>query len=176
MICIIAAYDKNRVIGRDGALPWSLKKDMERFKNITFGHTVVMGRKTYDSIGHPLKNRRNIVFSRDGLFSAEGCESCGSVDDILTLAENEPVFIVGGESIYKAMLPMIDTVYVTKIDAAFDADRYFPNLDEDPAFAMDWQAEEACEENGYSYRFVRYKRVNSNGEDKDAAPEDSEER
>ncbi len=128
MICIIAAYDKNRVIGRDGALPWSLKKDMERFKNITFGHTVVMGRKTYDSIGHPLKNRRNIVFSRNGLFSAEGCEKCDNVDDILNLAKNETVFIIGGESIYRLFIEYADILYITEIDALFSGDRFFPEF------------------------------------------------
>ena len=155
MICIIAAYDKNRVIGRDGALPWSLKKDMERFKNITFGHTVVMGRKTYDSIGHPLKNRRNIVFSRDGLFSAEGCESCGSVDDILTLAENEPVFIVGGESIYRLFIDYADILYITEIDAIFTGDRFFPVFDKS-AYICDEKTVTDC---GTVLHFKTYRRI-----------------
>lgn len=172
----VVAVDRNWAIGKGDKLLCHLPGDLKYFKELTIGKKILVGRKTLDSFpgGRPLPGRENIVVTRDPSFEREGCTVCHSLEEALSQAGD--VIVCGGESIYRAMLPVTDTVYVTKIDAAFDADRYFPNLDEDPDFEMDWQAEEACEENGYSYRFVRYKRVNSNGEDEDAAPEAGESR
>ncbi len=168
----IVAADRNWGIGKGNRLLCHLPGDLRYFKEKTIGKRILIGRKTLDSFpgGRPLPGRENIVLSRDPSFAREGCTLCRSIEEARRLTGD--VIVCGGESVYRAMLPWVDTVYVTKIDEAFDADRYFPDLDADPAFEIDWQAEESCEENGIRYRFVRYKRVNSNGEDKDCKAED----
>ena len=174
MFKAIVACARNWAIGKGNRLLCHLPGDLQYFKEKTLGKRILVGRKTLDSFpgGRPLPGRENIVLTRDPAFAREGCTVCRSIEEAMTLTGD--VIVCGGESIYRAMLPAVDTVYVTKIDAAFDADRYFPDLDQDPDFVMDWQAEECCEENGYSYRFVRYVRVNRNDEDEDTTPETGE--
>ena len=172
MFKAIVAVDRNWAIGKGDRLLCHLPGDLRYFKEKTLGKKILVGRKTLDSFpgGRPLPGRENYVLTRDPSFAREGCLVCHDLEEVLALPED--VIICGGQSVYTALLPWIDTVYVTKIDAAFDADRYFPDLDADPDFVMDWQAEECCEDNGYTYRFVRYVRTNSNGEDKDCKAED----
>lgn len=171
MFTAIVACDRNWAIGKGNQLLCHLPGDLRYFKEKTIGKRILIGRKTLDSFpgGRPLPGRDNIVLTRDPSFEREGCTVCHSFEEACAL-EGE-VFICGGESVYRGMLPYTDTVYVTKIDAAFEADRYFPDLDSDPAFAVDWQAEESCEENGYRYRFVRYKRIIDHGEGDNQAKE-----
>ncbi len=130
MISIIAAVGRNWVIGKNNALPWGhLPADMKHFKETTTGHTVVMGSRTWESIGRALPNRRNVVLASDPAFTAPGCEVVHSVDEVLQLAENEEIFICGGGMVYKTFLPNADRLYLTFIDEDFDGDTYFPFQD-----------------------------------------------
>lgn len=130
MINLIVAVDKNNVIGYEGGLPWGrLPNDLKHFKNVTTGHTVVMGRKTFESIGKPLPNRHNIVMSRSNrLF--EGCATLTpeQLPDFLEYYRENDVFIIGGAEIYKLFLPHANTVYLTAINGSFIGDTLFPNL------------------------------------------------
>ena len=125
MISLIAAVGKNYELGKDNKLIWHFKKDMEYFKEVTTGKTVVMGRKTYESIGRPLPNRRNIVITSRML---EGVETVKTVDEILDM--HEDIFIIGGASIYEEFIKYADKIYLTLIDKEYDADTYFPTFDE----------------------------------------------
>lgn len=130
-ISIIVAMSENRVIGRGGDLPWHISADLKRFRHITTGHSIIMGRKTYDSIGRPLPNRRSIIISRDGAIARKGAEVVTSLDAALSLtADEEEAFIIGGSSIYKLALPLADKLYVTQIHAQVDGDVYFPDIDQ----------------------------------------------
>ena len=125
MISLIAAVGKNYELGKDNKLIWHFKKDMEYFKEVTTGKTVVMGRKTYESIGRPLPNRRNIVITSRML---EGVETVKTVDEILDM--HDDIFIIGGASIYEEFIKYADKIYLTLIDKEYDADTYFPTFDE----------------------------------------------
>lgn len=157
---LIVAVDKNWAIGKGGDQLCYLKEDLKRFKELTSGHTVILGRKTLATFpgGRPLKNRDNLILSRDPNFRAEGAQVLRDVPTLLAAAPKDS-FVIGGGSVYKALLPYCDTAYVTKIDHAFsDADTFFPNLDADPA----WQAvstEEPLEQDGLVYRYVTYTRI-----------------
>lgn len=155
---LIVAADRNWAIGNKGRLLCHLPKDLKYFKEKTLGKTVVMGRKTLESLpgGKPLKNRKNVVLTRRSDFSAEGCILASSVEDILAQQDDE-MMVIGGESVYRQLLPYCESCYVTRIDEAFDADTYFPDLDNNDDFSLIWQSEE-CEENGIRYRFTEYRR------------------
>jgi dihydrofolate reductase len=153
----VVAVDRNWAIGKGDKLLCHLPGDLKYFKELTIGKKILVGRKTLDSFpgGRPLPGRENIVVTRDPSFEREGCTVCHSLEEALSQAGE--VIVCGGDSIYRAMLPMTDTVYVTKIDAAFDADRYFPNLDEDP----EWEITADSDEMTYfdiAYQFVKYER------------------
>ncbi|CZF84061.1 Dihydrofolate reductase type 3 [Grimontia celer] len=127
-ISMIAAMAKGRVIGKDNAMPWHLPADFAWFKQNTLGKPVIMGRKTYESIGRPLPGRRNIVISRDENWSAEGVESTISIDAAIALAGNvEEVVIIGGGTIYQACMPRADKLCLTFIDAEIEGDTCFPD-------------------------------------------------
>ena len=135
---LIAAADKNWAIGRDGKLLCHLPGDLKYFKEKTTGKTVVMGRKTLESLpgSKPLPNRRNIVLTKDPSFEKEGCEIVHSVDELFDILGEEPVMVMGGASVYEQLLPYCDSCYITKIDACFDADTYIANLDEKDDFQL----------------------------------------
>ncbi|MFQ3229323.1 dihydrofolate reductase [Reinekea sp.] len=135
-VSMIWAMAENNVIGRDNKLPWHLPNDLKYFKQITTGKPVIMGRKTYDSIGRPLPNRTNIVITRDTRFNAEGVKVVNSLDDAIELAEatclvnaQEEVIVMGGAEIYKLCLPRADRLYVTLVHAEVEGDAYFPAID-----------------------------------------------
>jgi len=129
IISAVVAIAENNAIGKNNQLLWRLPNDLKHFKAITSGHTVIMGRKTYDSVGKPLPNRRNIVITRQNI-SIEGCEVVASVAEALALCRAEQeVFIVGGAEIYQLAMPLTDRIYLTIVHQAFDADAYFPQLD-----------------------------------------------
>ncbi|MCX7039949.1 MAG: dihydrofolate reductase [Spirochaetes bacterium] len=135
MISLVAAVAAHRVIGNQGRLPWRLPADLARFKRLTTGHAVLMGRKTFQSIGRPLPGRRNIVLSRDPDFSAAGCQIARSVGDSLTASGlsvdgGGELFVIGGASTYELFLPLADRLYVTRIAAEVPGDAFFPALDE----------------------------------------------
>ena len=130
-LSLVVAMSENHVIGRDGRLPWRLPDDLKRFKELTTGHTIIMGRKTFDSIGRPLPNRRNIVVTRQEGWSSQGVEVAHSLDEALTAARSDgEVFIIGGEQIYRAALPRADTIHLTRVHATVEGDAQFPPLEE----------------------------------------------
>ena len=129
-LSIIVAMDDNQLIGKDNALPWHLPADLGYFKKTTTGKTVLMGRKTYESIGRPLPNRRNVVVSRNTDFEAEGCEVVGSIEAALELAkDDDEVMVMGGASFYEQMLPSADRLYITQIEGEYEGDAHFPKFD-----------------------------------------------
>ncbi len=160
---IIVAVDKNWGIGKDNRLLVSIPADMKFFRTTTTGKVVVMGRKTLESFpgGQPLKNRTNIVLTRDVNYKVKDAVIVHSVEELLEELkkyDSEEVYVIGGDSVYSAMLDHCDTAYVTKIDFAYEADTWFPNLDE----REDWSPAEASEEQTYfdlEYQFVKYKKI-----------------
>ena len=155
---LIVAVDENWAIGKGGDQLVYISADLKRFKELTTGHPVILGRKTLATFpgGKPLKNRRNLILSATPGYSVEGAEVYPDVDSLLTAAP-EDAFVIGGESVYRALLDKCDTAYVTKIHAAFPADRYFPDLDRLP----DWAAEEESdplEEDGLCFHYVTYRK------------------
>ena len=136
IICLIVAVSRNGVIGRDNQLPWHLPEDLKYFKSVTMGKPILMGRKTYDSIGRPLPGRTNIVITRDPQWRADGVEVAGSLQDALAMAEKacasagaEEIMVIGGEQIYRMTLPAADRLYLTQVDAEVEGDAYFPEVD-----------------------------------------------
>jgi dihydrofolate reductase len=127
-LTLVAAMGRNRVIGRDGDMPWHFSEDLKHFKRTTLGGVMIMGRKTFDSIGRPLPGRRSIVITRSTDWSHEGVEVVHSLDEALALAGTEaPVFVVGGGEIYAQALPLATRLVLTEIDDAPDGDTYFPD-------------------------------------------------
>ena len=157
---LIAAVDSRGAIGRsDGSLLFHIPEDMARFKELTMGTTVIMGRKTLESLpgGKPLAGRRNIVLTRNGDYSCEGAEICRSAAELRELCEGIPgeKFVIGGGEIYRLLMPLCDKAYITRIDADGGGDVFMP------PFGEMWQLEkrsEVYEHNGISYRFEEYKR------------------
>jgi dihydrofolate reductase len=134
IISLIAALDEAGGIGFKGRLPWHLSQDLKRFKNITLGHHLILGRKTFQAIGGPLPGRQMIVLSRDPDFQAEGCLICPDLDQALELAEvsgEGEVFVIGGGEVYREALPLADRLYLTFVEVSSEADTFFPPLDEE---------------------------------------------
>jgi dihydrofolate reductase len=156
MIKIIVAMSKNRVIGNNNELIWKLSSDLKRFKELTTEHPVVMGRKTYESIGRPLPNRRNIIITRNLEYEVEGCEVVSSLEEALLLTNNN-CFIIGGGEIYKQSLEVADKIYLTLVHKEFEGDTTFPELGSDWA-TIDTKDFEADEKNEYNYSFIEYDR------------------
>lgn len=154
-ISIIAAVAKNRVIGKDNKLPWNLPADLKHFKDLTLGKPIVMGQKTFESIGKPLPGRTNVVLTLDKSFNPSGCIMAHSIEEALEKAGNcQEVMICGGASVYKQFLPRADKMYLTLIEGDFEGDAYFPEFD-----WQDWQETERIEnqpdkENHYKYTFL----------------------
>ena len=129
LVSIIVAMAKNRVIGREGKLPWHLPSDLQRFKQLTMGHTLLMGSHTFESIGQPLPGRRTIVLSRDPDYQAVDCEVATSIAAALQLAKPaEELFICGGADIYRQTLPFAERIYLTELENEIAGDAYFPEL------------------------------------------------
>ncbi len=130
-IVLIAAMAANRVIGRDNAIPWRLPGDLARFKQTTMGHPIIMGRRTFESIGRALPGRRNIVLTRRRGFTAPGCEVVHSLDEALAACRNEEkAFIIGGEQLYRDTLPLADEIILTVLDQEVEGDTFFPEVPE----------------------------------------------
>lgn len=127
MISIICAMGKNRAIGKDQALPWHLPADLRHFKEITMGSTIIMGRKTYETINRPLPGRKNIIITRKESYQAEGCTVCSSLDQAIKSADSDEIFIIGGGEIYREALPRAEKLYLTIIDLEPEADTFFPD-------------------------------------------------
>ena len=146
-ISIIAAIGQNRELGKDNKLLWNIPEDMERFKTITMGHPVVMGRKTYESIGHPLAGRINIVLTKDKNFKAEGVLVAHTFEEAVSIGESRnsnEIFVIGGGKVYHHTIKLADKLYLTVVEGKFDADTFFPNYAD--------------------FKRVLYKRESSNGQ------------
>lgn len=128
-VILIAAVGSNRVIGRDNDLPWRIREDLQHFKQLTLGHTLVMGRKTYDSIGRPLPGRRTVVVTRQPDWSADGVEVVHALDQAFKLADGNDVYVAGGGEIYRQALPYADRLELTEVDQAPAGDVTFPEFD-----------------------------------------------
>jgi len=153
-ISLIVAMSENRVIGRGGALPWHLSADLRRFKQITMGHSIIMGRKTFESIGRLLPGRTSIVLSRQSDLDAGGALVAPSLEEALRLAAgDDEAFIIGGEEVYRLALPVADRLYVTAVHAHLDGDRWFPELSENEWRLGRETRHPADEKNGYDYSF-----------------------
>ncbi|MBI5920333.1 MAG: dihydrofolate reductase [Betaproteobacteria bacterium] len=159
-ITLIAAVARNNVIGLDNAMPWRLPEDLKRFKALTLGHPVIMGRKTWESLGRPLPGRTNIVISRNPAFTASGATPTGSLEAALAQAAatgTDETFIIGGAEIYRQALPLADRLQLTMIEQEFAGDAFFPSWD-----AAEWhetQREQHRAEAGFDYAFVTYARL-----------------
>ena len=156
-VSLVAAVARDGGIGRDGGLLVRLPEDMKRFRRITMGSPIVMGRKTWQSIGRPLPGRRSIVVSRNPAFRAEGAETASSLDDALALVHDAPrAFVIGGAAIYALALPLADALELTEIDATFPADVFFPAWDR-AAFTQTMR-EPNVGADGIGYAFATYSR------------------
>lgn len=161
MISIIAAIGKNNELGKKNQLLWSLPADMKHFKKITTGHTVIMGQKTYESIGRPLPNRRNIVLTRDKDFKAEGVEISDSLEKTIASLQDsdEEVFIIGGGQIYKQSMDFADKLYITHVDMADkDADTFFPEIIPIIWNEVSHEENKKDDKNPYNYTFSVYEK------------------
>lgn len=130
MIGLIVAYSKNRVIGNSGCIPWKIKGEQKRFKELTTGNVVIMGRRSYEEIGHPLPNRTTIVVSGTKNYDADNCIIVKSLEEAVKIAGDRNVYISGGESLYKEALSIADKMYITEIELEVEGDTYFPEFDE----------------------------------------------
>jgi len=156
IISLIVAMDEKRGIGKDGKLPWRLSSDLKRFRELTMGHHMIVGRKTFESIGKPLPGRQTIVVTRNASFKADGCIVAGSVQAALAAAQErgEPeVFVIGGAEIYTQTLDVADRVYLTQVHAQVDADTFFPELKHDRWRETQNAFQAADDRNQYSFSF-----------------------
>lgn len=158
LVSIIVAVAKNGVIGKDNQLIWRLSDDLKNFRKLTTGHAVIMGRKTYDSIGKPLPNRVNIVISRQKDLEIEGCVIANSFENALEkaqkLSEKEEVFIIGGENIYNQALSIADKLYYTVVNVIIEGDAFFPKLDKNQWNVINRTQFSANEKNEYNFEVI----------------------
>lgn len=154
---LIVAYARNQTIGRDNTLPWKLPGDLAHFKRTTTGCPILMGRKTWDSLGRPLPGRRNIVITRDRSLASPGADFVSSLSEALALVrEAQQVFVIGGAQIYQEALPLADRVIATEIQAEIEGDAFFAKLD--PAQWVEHSRISQPPENGLAYDLVEYQR------------------
>ena len=159
---IIAAADRNWAIGKSGDLLYHLPQDMKFFRETTQNSVVVMGRKTLESFpgGRPLKNRVNIVLTRNNDYEKDGVVVCHSIDELCEILKeytDKNIFVIGGEEIYRQLLPMCTKAYITRVDATSEADSFFPDLDDDPYWHITHTSEDLSD-NGITFRFVTYEK------------------
>ena len=160
-VSLLAAVARGGVIGRDNAIPWRIPEDARRFRALTMGHAVVMGRRTWDSLPdrfRPLPGRRNVVVTRNPDWHADGVERAASLDDALRLLDSAPeVFVIGGGELYAEALPLADALLLTEIEADVEGDTYFPSWDR--AAFREKSREQHVSETGLPFSFVTYKRT-----------------
>jgi dihydrofolate reductase len=154
MVKIIVATSKNRVIGDSNSLIWHLPADLKRFKELTTGNPIVMGRKTYESIGRPLPNRRNIIITRDTKYEVDGCETVNSLEEALMICNNN-CFIIGGGEIYNQSMEIADQIYLTLVHEDFEGDTTFPEIGSEWKMVTS-QDFEPDEKNKHKYSFIEY--------------------
>jgi len=153
-ISIIAAVDENRGIGKQGKMPWDIPEDLERFKQLTSGHPVIMGRKTFDSLGKPLTNRTNIIITQNSNTKIKKCFVANSLEESIKIAKEQPgsdeIFIIGGGQIYKQAIAVANKLYLTMVKGVFDVDTVFP----DYSMFSKKTFEQPGESNGFEYTFI----------------------
>ena len=158
MTAIIVAYDKNRLIGKEGGMPWYIPGELKRFRQLTENNVVIMGRKTYVSLGRPLPDRINIVLSRSENYTGENLYTAKTLADALALAKEKwpekTIYIGGGANLYAQTLDMADVLYITEIDGKFEGDTYFPAFDE----SLFTKETESHHQSTVPYTYVTYKR------------------
>jgi len=166
ILSMIVATADNNIIGKDNDMPWHLPADLAYFKKVTLGKPIIMGRKTYESIGRPLPGRRNIVISRDETYAASGIDTVVSVEQALSLVDGsdgneavDEIMVIGGGAIYKHCLPKADRLYVTHINAAIDGDTQFPHYDDGSWQKTSSELRESDDKNIYNLDFCIYQRV-----------------
>jgi dihydrofolate reductase len=158
-LTLVAAVARDGVIGREGRLPWRLPADLARFKRLTMGHPLIVGRKTWQSIGRALPGRRMIVLTRDPLFRAPGAVVAGSVEEALREAGPGEAFVAGGQAVYEAFLPLADTLALTHVDGEFPGDARFPPIPPEEWTAVSSEEGTVDAANPHPHRFVTYRRV-----------------
>jgi len=159
-IALIAAMTENRVIGRENRLPWRLSADLRRFKSLTMGKPVIMGRKTYESIGKPLPGRSNIVVTRDRDYRAQGCRVVHSLEQALEAAAgHDEVMVIGGAQLYRQTLDRAERMYLTLVKTELDGDTLFPQIEMRHWRELERESHRADEKNEYDYDFVTLERV-----------------
>jgi dihydrofolate reductase len=157
-VSIVVAISENHVIGKDNKLLWYLPNDLKHFREITTGHTVIMGRKTYDSVGKPLPKRRNIIITRQPI-TIDGCEVVNSIEAALALCKDEnEVFIVGGAEIYRQSLNLTDRIYLTIVHQDFEGDSFFPEINKAEWKEVSREDFEPDERNNLPYSFITLER------------------
>ena len=158
-VCLVAAVAVNGVIGRQGALPWHLPRDLQYFKSLTLGKPVIMGRKTWESIGRPLPKRHNVVITGQSDYAADGATVVHSPDAALRLLENEPeVMVIGGGGIYRAFLERAERLYLTEVAVEVDGDARFPEFDRREWREVSRETHAADERHAHDYAFIRLDR------------------
>ena len=161
-ITLVCAMDENRLIGKDNALPWRMPADLAFFKKTTMGKPILMGRKTWESIGRPLPGRQNIVISRDTEFAASGCDAANSIEDAIQLVkDHNEIMLIGGANLYTQVLDIADVLFITQIHHQFDGDTWFPEIDHS-VWREEWREDHERDKNNlYDYSFVKYVRAKS---------------
>jgi dihydrofolate reductase len=159
-ISIIVAASENNVIGVAGELPWRLSDDLKRFKAITMGKPIVMGRKTWDSIGRPLPGRQNVVITRQAGFAADGCDIVTSKSEVIAVtAGAAEVMVIGGSQVYELFLPDAQRLYLTRVRAEVQGDAFFPEIDESEWRLVNDESHAADDRNAFAFSFRTYERI-----------------
>ena len=160
MIIMIAAVAENNALGKNNDLLWHLPNDFKRFKAITTGHHIIMGRKTFESFPKPLPNRTHVIITRQKEYNAAGCIVVSSLEEALSVSPaNEDVFIIGGGEIYNLALPIADKLDLTKVYHTFEADAYFPEIDSKQWKLISSEHHSKDEKHQYDYSFESYERI-----------------
>jgi len=160
-LSLIVAMATNRAIGLDGQMPWHLSADLKYFKKVTMGKPIVMGRKTFEAIGRPLAGRENIIISRHSNYQAEGCQVYNSIEEVLeSYQQADELMIIGGATLYRALLPLAQRLYLTKIHQDFSADTFFPEIDESQWKLVSEKVINEDEQVDFSYSFQVLERLN----------------
>lgn len=161
MISLLVAMDQNRLIGRNNQLPWHLPEDLRYFKKTTMGHTIIMGRKTFESIGKPLPGRENMVMSRNRNFQPEGCVVIHSWEPVMERNSRNPdqeIFVIGGQRLFEQAIAFADRMYITEIDEQFEGDTFFPAFDPSEWQLISKTKGKKDDQNPYDYSFCVYER------------------
>lgn len=161
-LSLIAAIAENGVIGREGSLPWTLPNDLRRFRRLTMGNTVLMGRRTWDSLGHALEGRENWVLTRDTAFSVDDARVFHSLGDVYKAQPQGVLMAIGGADLYRQTLPMASRLELTLVHARVDGDVHFPGIDENDWLEVGREKHRADDRHTYAYDFVTYERRRKN--------------